>query len=157
MRVRSWRGFLRMWSDITGEKTSCWKNGTPFARITKRERARSRDEGRSERKLEDGEWKSLRDLAHSKWLKDRGNWILAFDRAASGLLIERLVSFGCLYRSFNICPLAISACCHLLPNHLSNPSFATLTLVRSIIRLSLIFITANQFWQQNYVPTKLLL
>jgi len=37
----------RIFEDVVGyngRKDECWKNGTPFARITKREPARSRDE-----------------------------------------------------------------------------------------------------------------
>lgn len=130
---------------ITGEKTGCWKNGTSFARITKREPARSRDEARTgwkkdgkkgERERDERhERESWRNLAHSKWLKDRGNWILAFDRAASGLLIERLVSLHNVRRSFSRFFQSLSIRSpHSLPlssQSFKQPLFAALTLVPS--------------------------
>jgi len=68
---------------ITGEKTGCWKNGTSFARITKREPVRSRDEARTEwKKMERGEgrgewevegWRGVWvEVAERSWVSSRG-------------------------------------------------------------------------------------
>lgn len=128
---------------ITEERTSCWKNGTPFARITKREPAGSRDETGTEWKRT-GERESLRDLAHSKWLKDWGNWILAFDRASGSSnwttrLSLHLVALS-LLSAFS--PYLL-VCCHFLLNSLSNSSFAPLTFFLSNNSLSSIFNRSN--------------
>lgn len=126
---------------IIEEKTSCWKNGTLFERITKREPARS--PGRDYDRMKEGwvERESLRDLAHSKWLKDRGNWILAFDRAALGLLIERLV-FSSQSRSFSfslqLLPVRIR-CLLSLSSQSFKHLFAFLLLFYLIIHLSSVF------------------